>query len=317
MQISCAKNAKIVVDKLKSLVIFLRSAQLQSFSEAARQLSMSPSAVSRAVARLEADLGIRLLQRTTRSLTLTEDGAMFYQRCQQILDELEEVEISVKQSQSQPKGTLRLNFSIALGKMHIAPRLAELAVQYPDLSFNVSFSDRISDIIEEGIDATVRVGMGGDSRLVMQSLGKAYPITCAAPSYLKQSGIPTTPDAIAQHRCVNFVLPQTGREIIWKFEQDNTAIQLPVQSYLQFDYAEALLEAAITGAGIIQAPKYIVATAIQQKKLQPVLANYASKEGTVIAIVYPQKKYLSAKVRVFIEFMMELMTELKYYDIVD
>jgi LysR family transcriptional regulator, regulator for bpeEF and oprC len=305
------------MDKLKSLVIFLRSAQLQSFSEAARQLSMSPSSVSRAVAQLEEDLGIRLLQRTTRSLSLTEDGAMFYQRCQQVVDELEDIETTVKQSQSQPKGTLRLNFSIALGKMYIAPRLVELATQYPDLTFNVSFSDRMSDLIEEGIDATVRVGMGSDSRLVMQVLGMAYPITCAAPSYLKQVGIPTTLDEIAQHHCVNFVMPHTGREISWKFEQNGSAIQLPVQSYLQFDYAEALLEAAIAGAGIIQAPTYIVAAAIEQGKLQPILTNYASKEGTVIAIVYPQKKYLPAKVRVFIDFMMNLTADWKHRGIVD
>jgi LysR family transcriptional regulator, regulator for bpeEF and oprC len=305
------------MDKLKSLIIFLRSAQYQSFSEAARQLSMSPSAVSRAVARLEDDLGIRLLQRTTRNLTLTEHGTIFYQRCQQILDELEAVELEVKQSQSKPKGTLRLNFSIALGKMYIAPRLAQLATQYPELVFNVSFSDRLSDLIEEGIDATVRVGAGSDSRLVMQFLGTAYPITCAAPSYLEQAGIPKTPQAIAQHRCVNFVLPQSGREISWKFAQDGEAIVMPVQSYLQFDYAEALLEAATHGAGIIQAPKYIVAKAIQQGTLQPILTNYGSKEGTMIAIVYPQKKYLSEKVRVFIEFTLALMGDLRREGIVD
>jgi LysR family transcriptional regulator, regulator for bpeEF and oprC len=305
------------MDKLKSLTIFLRSAQLQSFSEAARQLSLSPSSVSRAVAQLEEDLGIRLLQRTTRSLSLTEDGALFYQRCQQVLDELEEIETSLKQSQSQPRGTLRLNFSTALGKLYIAPRLAALAAQYPELTFNVSFSDRMSDIIEEGFDATVRVGMGSDRRLAMQALGIAYSVTCAAPSYLQQAGVPQTLEAIAQHRCVNFVLPQTGREILWKFEQQGTAVQLPVQSYLQFDYAEALLEAAIAGAGIIQAPKYIVAGAIAQGKLQPILTDYASQEGTVIAIIYPQKKYLPAKVRVFIDFMMTLMADWKRQGIVD
>jgi LysR family transcriptional regulator, regulator for bpeEF and oprC len=305
------------MDKLKSLMIFLRSAQHQSFSEAARQLSMSPSAVSRAVARLEDDLGIRLLQRTTRSLTLTEDGMMFYQRCQQILDDLEAVELEVKQSQSQPKGTLRLNFSIALGKMYIAPQLGNLAAQYPELLFHVSFSDRLSDIIEEGIDATVRVGASSDSRLIMQVLGTAYPVTCAAPSYLKQMGIPQTPQEIAKHRCVNFILPQSGREISWKFQQNGNSIILPVPSYLQFDYAEALLEAAISGAGIIQAPKYIVARAIHRGQLQPILANYVSLEGTMIAIVYPQKKYLSAKVRVFIEFMKALMGDLKRDGIID
>jgi LysR family transcriptional regulator, regulator for bpeEF and oprC len=305
------------MDKLKSLTIFLRSAQLQSFSAAARQLGMSPSSVSRAVARLEEDLGIRLLQRTTRSLSLTEDGAMLYQRCQQVLDELEDIETSIKQSQSQPKGTLRLNFSIAIGKMYIAPRLAELAAQYPDLTFNVSFSDRLSDIIEEGIDATVRVGMGSDSRLVMQVLGTAYPVTCAAPNYLQRAGTPITLDDIARHRCVNFILPQTGREISWKFDRQGETIQLAVQSYLQFDYAEALLEAAIAGAGIIQAPKYIVARAIQQGRLQPILTDYDSKEGSIVAIVYPQKKYLSAKVRVFIDFMMKLAADWKRQGIID
>jgi LysR family transcriptional regulator, regulator for bpeEF and oprC len=305
------------MDKLKSLMIFLRSAQLQSFSEAARQLSMSPSAVSRAVARLEEDLGIRLLQRTTRSLTLTEDGTIFYQRCQQILDDLEAVELEVKQSQSQPKGTLRLNFSIAFGKMYTVPRLAELAAQYPELRFNVSFSDRMSDLIEEGIDATVRVGTGSDSRLVMQVLGTANSITCAAPSYLAQAGVPEMPVAIADHRCVNFVLPQSGREISWKFEVDKQSLTLPVSSYLLFDYAEALLEAAIAGAGLIQAPQYIVARAIQRGELVPVLTDYASKESTIIAIVYPQKKYRSAKLRVFIEFMTALMADLRRNGIVD
>jgi LysR family transcriptional regulator, regulator for bpeEF and oprC len=305
------------VDKLKSLMIFIRAAQHQSFSEAARQLSMSPSAVSRAVGRLEDNLGIRLLQRTTRSLTLTEDGAMFYQRCQQILDDLEAIELEVKQSRSQPKGTLRLNFSVAFGKMYIVPQLVQLAAEYPDLVFNVSFSDRLTDMTEEGIDATIRVGTGSDSRLVMQALGTAYSVTCAAPSYFQQAGMPETPQAIARHRCINFVLPQTGREISWKFEQAGESILLPVPSYLQFDYAEALLEAAISGAGIIQAPKYIVAEAIRQKKLQPILTNYASTEGTIIAVIYPQKKYLSAKVRVFINFMTALMTNLKQAGIVD
>ncbi len=305
------------MDKLKSLVIFLRSAQYQSFSEAARQLSMSPSAVSRAVARLEEDLGIRLLQRTTRSLTLTEDGTKYFDRCRQILDELEAAELEVKKSQVMPTGTLRLNLSIALGKMYIVPRLPKLALQYPDLKLNVSFSDRISDMIEEGIDATVRVGLSNDSRLMMKSIAKSGLVTCAAPTYLQQAGIPQTPAEIADHRCVNFILPQTRREIEWKFVQAGEEISLPIDSYLQLDYAEALLAAAVQGAGIIQAPRYIVAQAIQRHELQPILTDYATREVKPIAVVYPQKKYLAAKVRVFIEFMTTLMTDLKRDGIVD
>ncbi|MEH2216434.1 MAG: LysR family transcriptional regulator [Nostoc sp.] len=158
------------MDKLKSLMIFIRSAQYGSFSEAARHLGMAPSAVSRAVLRLEDDLGVRLLQRTTRSLTLTEDGNRFYQRSEQILNDLEEAELEVKQSQSMPLGTLRLDLSFVFGKIHIAPALLQFVTQYSKLNLNVSFNDRTIDLIEEGIDATVRIGMSSDSRLIMHHL---------------------------------------------------------------------------------------------------------------------------------------------------
>lgn len=305
------------MDKLKSLLLFVRSAQHCSFSSAARQLGMSPSAVSRAVLRLEDDLGVRLLQRTTRSLTLTEDGARFYDRCQQILTELEEAELEVKQARSIPRGTLRLDLSLALGKMYIAPQLPKLIAKYPDLNLNVSFSDRMTDIIDEGIDASVRVGMGSDSRLIMQTLGTTRLITCAAPVYLRQAGTPQTPQELAKYRCINFIYPQTRREFTWKFEQAGKPIALSVASYLQFDDAEAVLKAAIQGVGIIQAVKYIVAGAIASGELEPILTDYAPQLETPIAVIYSQKKYLSAKVHVFLEFMSELMRDLKQVGVVD
>nr|WP_262985875.1 LysR family transcriptional regulator [Nostoc sp. 'Peltigera membranacea cyanobiont' 232] len=169
------------MDKLKSLMIFIRSAQSGSFSEAARHLGMAPSAVSRAVLRLEDDLGVRLLQRTTRSLTLTEDGNRFYQRSEQILNDLEEAELEVKQSQSMPLGTLRLDLSFVFGKIHIAPALLQFVTQYPKLNLNVSFNDRTIDLIEEGIDATVRIGMSSDSRLIMHHLATAHYATSLVP----------------------------------------------------------------------------------------------------------------------------------------
>ncbi len=197
------------MDKLKSLMIFMRSAQCGSFSEAARQLGMAPSAVSRAVLRLEDELGVRLLQRTTRSLTLTEEGKRFYQRCQQILNDLEEAELEVKQSQAMPIGTLRVDLSFTFGKLHIAPVLLQFAAQYPKLKLNVSFNDRLIDLIEEGIDATVRIGMSSDSSLIMHHLATARYVTCASPQYLAQYGTPTTLTELLQHRCVNFIYPQT------------------------------------------------------------------------------------------------------------
>ncbi len=305
------------MDKLKSLMIFMRSAQSGSFSQAARHLGMAPSAVSRAVLRLEDELGVRLLQRTTRSLTLTEDGNRFYQRCQQILNDLEEAELEVKQSQSTPLGTLRLDLSFVFGKLHIAPALLRFAAQYPQLNLNVSFNDRLIDLVEEGIDATVRIGMSSDSRLIMHHLATAHYITCASPQYLAQYGTPTTPKELLRHRCVNFIYPQTRREPNWKFEQDGKPIDLAVDSYLQFDNSEVILEAVIQGAGVVQFPKFIAAKAIASGNLQPILQSYTTHVGLPIAVLYPQKRYLSAKVRVFVDFMAELTAALKRVDVVD
>lgn len=305
------------MDKLKSLMIFMRSAQHGSFSEAARQLGMAPSAVSRAVLRLEDELGVRLLGRTTRSLTLTEDGNRFYDRAQQILNDLEAAELEVKRSQSMPQGTLRLDLSFVFGKMHIAPALLPFATKYPELNLNVSFNDRLIDLVEEGIDATVRIGTSNDSRLIMHHLATARYITCASPQYLAQYGIPTTPAQLLQHRCVNFIYPQTRREPKWKFEQDGKVIDLGVDSYLRFDNSEVILEAVIQGAGVVQLPKFIAAKAIARGDLQLILQSYMSQVGLPIAVLYPQKRYLSAKVRVFVEFMRELTVALKQVDIVD
>ena len=305
------------MDKLKSLMIFMRSVQYCSFSEAARQLGMAPSAVSRAVLRLEDELEVRLLQRTTRSLTLTEDGNRFYERCQQILNDLEEAELEVKQSQSMPIGTLRLDLSFTFGKMHIAPALLRFAAQYPKLNLNVSFNDHLIDLIEEGIDATVRIGMSSDNCLMMHHLATARYITCASPQYLAQYGTPTTPTELLQHRCVNFIYPQTRREPSWKFEQDGKFLDLSVDSYLRFDNSEVILEAVIQGAGVVQLPKFIAAKAIARGNLQPILQSYATQVGLPISVLYPQKRYLSAKVRVFVEFMTELTAALKQINVVD
>ncbi|WP_226889108.1 LysR family transcriptional regulator [Nostoc sp. MG11] len=157
--------------------------------------------------RLEDELGVRLLQRTTRSLTLTKAGNRFYQRCQQILNDLEEAELEVKRSQLILIGTLRLDLSFVFGKLHIAPALLQFSAQYPELNLNVSFNDRLIDLIEEGIDATVRIGVSSDSGLIMHHLATTRYITCASPHYLARYGRPTTPTELLQHRCVNFIFP--------------------------------------------------------------------------------------------------------------
>ena len=305
------------MDKLNDFTLFVRSAQTLSFSETARQLGMSPSAVSKAIQRLEERLGVRLLNRTTRSLSLTEDGSAFFDQARQILDEIEEAEAAISQSKMIPRGTLRLDLSVALGKMHILPALPQFMARYPEITLDVSLSDRNIDLIEEGIDATVRVGTGIDNRLILHPVGIAKFITCAAPAYLKQHGTPKTPADLLNHRCVNFLYPQTRRLYEWRFQDKGETLQLAVPGTLRIDDAEAILNAAINGMGIVQALNYVAGSAITNGKLKPILTKYTTTVKMPIAVVYPQKKHLSAKVRAFVEFMRELVAQLRQQGVVE
>ena len=298
------------MDKFTDLTIFVQVAQILSFSEAARQMGMSPSGVSRAVQRLEERLGARLLQRTTRSLSLTPDGIVYFERGLQILGDLEELELELMQTQSLPRGILRLDLSTALGRIHIAPMLPKFVAKYPDLQLKVSLSDRLINLNEEGIDISVRVGSSPESRLIAYPLAKAPFVVCAAPNYLAQQGLPQTLEDLAEHNCINFIYPQSGRPFEWVFQHEGEILERQVSGNLAFDSTEAVLESAITGAGIIQVHEYIAGQAIQRGQLQPVLEDYKA-EGKPITVVYPQKRHLSAKVRVFIEFMKALVADLQ------
>ncbi|RUT04152.1 LysR family transcriptional regulator [Chroococcidiopsis cubana SAG 39.79] len=277
---------------------------------------MSPSAVSKAVMRLEESLSIRLMNRTTRKITLTDDGAAFYERCQQILGELEEAELELKRSQLTPTGTLRIDLTTELGQIHIIPALPQFIERYPDLKLNISVSNRIADVIEEGIDAVVRIGAGPDSSLIMHGVGMARFIVCAAPNYLRRYGIPQTLEDLKHHNCISFVSPWTGRVFDWQFQQDGQKIRLPVEGNLYLNNGESILDVALAGVGLVQVYNYIAGEAIAQDKLKPVLEKYAAP-GSPISVVYPQKRHLSAKVRVFVDFMNELMEQLRQQKIVE
>lgn len=304
------------MDQLTSLVFFARVAQHGSFSEAARQLGSSPASVSRAVQQLEARLGSCLFNRTTRSLSLTEDGKVFYEYCQQILNQLEEAELALSQARSAPTGTLRLDLTIGFGRLHIASALPQLAERYPDLKFEITFNDRHTDLIEAGFDAAVRLGSSPDSQLIMHPLGIARLIVCAAPAYLNRYGEPQTLHELRSHQCLNFVMPQTGRVRDWIFQQHGKRVEIPVSGRFSFNHPEALVETAIAGGGLIQLYNFLVQPAIARGDLQPVLSVFALP-GSPISILYPQKRYVPAKLRVFIEYMDELIAKLKRQNILE
>ena len=266
--------------------------------------------------RLEEQLGTRLLNRTARSVTLTEEGAVFYEYCRQILSDLEEAEFALSKARSHPTGTLRIDLTVALARLHIVPELPRFAAQYPDLKLDITLNDRWVDLIEDGIDAVVRVGSGPDSRLILHPLATARYVVCAAPDYLARHGEPQTPEDLQHYNCVNFVLPQTGRAREWRFQRDRQEFRLSVDGSFSINHAEVVVEAAITGAGLIQVFNYLVGTAIAKGELKPVLEEYAPP-GSPISVVYPQKRHLSAKVRAFVDFMSELMTQLRQQRIVE
>ena len=303
-------------ERLDSLFIFVQAARYLSFSEAARQLGMSPSAVSRAVQRLEDRLDTRLLNRTTRSLSLTDDGARFYDSSRQILSDLEEAELSLSRARSTPSGILRINLVPSMARMHIVPALPDFMAQYPELKLDISLSDRRVDLIEDGIDAVVRIGTSPDSNLIMKTICMAKEVVCASPAYLSKHGIPKTPEDLQQHICINHVVPQTGRVRDWRFQRDGDAFTIEVSGLLTIDHAETATAAAISGLGIIQLYNFVVGEALSSGQLVPLLTDY-EPSGTPVSIVYAQRRYLSAKVTAFIDFMQTLSESLKENRIVD
>ena len=297
-------------ERLDSLFIFVQAARYLSFSEAARHLGMSPSSVSRAVQRLEERLETRLLNRTTRSLSLTDDGARFYESSRQILSDLEEAELSLRQARSTPSGTLRLNLIPSMARMHIVPALPAFLSQYPALKLEITLSDRRIDLIEEGVDAVVRVGRSPDSNLIMQTLGVAKHVVCASPEYIEKWGNPKTPEALKQHSCINHIVPQIGRVRNWEFQSEGETFTLDVPGVVTIDQAETAMAAAIAGLGIIQLYSFVVSDAIASGELVPLLEDYAPSD-VPITVVYAQKRYLSAKVAAFIEFMKGVVQQLE------
>lgn len=304
------------MDQLTSLVFFTRAAQHLSFSGAARQLGTSPASVSRAVQQLEEKHGTRLLNRTTRRISLTQEGEVFYERCRQILSELEEAELALSQARFTPIGTLRIDLAVAFSRLYIVPALPRLAAQYPDLDFEVSFNDRYVDLIEEGLDACVRVGSSPDSQLIIRPLATARLMICAAPDYLKRYGEPETPDALQHYNCLNFIEPQTRHIRGWSLQRDGQIVHIPLAGRFSFNHPEPLLEAAIAGEGIVQLYNFLVRPAITRGDLKPLLEPFAPP-SVPIAILYPHKRYLSAKVGVFLDFMTQLIVQLQQQQIVE
>ena len=293
------------MEDFSAITSFVRVVEARSFAAAAVQLGMTPSGVSRAVSRLEEQIGVRLLFRSTRALRLTDDGESFYQRCKAILADLGEAVDALNYARTKPSGKLRVAANVSVGRAALIPNLADFEAKYPDIRLELSMSDRNIGLIEEGIDCAIRMGELEDSNLIARKLGYFNNVLCAAPAYLERHGTPVTIEDLKQHRCINYVYPTSGRAYQWQFDTPDGRIALDVEAHLLINDGESVIQAAMAGLGIIQAPHVLAACALDLGKLEPILPDTVST-GKNVWIVYPQKKHLSARVQAFIEWAREL-----------
>lgn len=300
--------AAIGMENLTGMLAFVRAAEAHSFTAAARTLGISPSGVSKAISRLEARFEVRLLQRTSRSVTLTAEGAAFFERCRDIVTQVEDAEHALSAARETPRGHLRVTMPVSLGRLPIAGLLAEFLEAYPEITIEAVASDRLSDLVDEGIDVAVRLGTPPESRLVARRLAGGWQVTCASPAYLERFGVPETPEDLARHDCARFVVPSTGVVRDWVFQRDGKPFTQPVTGRLTFNHSECLVEAACAGAGIIQISSYVTGEAIARGRLVPLLTDYRV-ESPVLSILYPNKRHATPRVRAFVDFMVAVAAE--------
>lgn len=293
------------MDSLNGIQAFVQVAETRSFSDAGRQLGVSSSAVGKSVARMEQRLAVRLFHRSTRSVTLTAEGALFLERCRRILAEMAAAELELADSRGTPSGKLRVSLPLVSGLM--MPVLTDFMHQYPDIALDVDFSDRMVDIVEEGFDAVVRTGEPTDSRLVSRRLGGFQLVLVASPAYLKQRGQPEKPADLLNHACLQHKFPTTGRLEPWPL-RDLALSELPATMIC--NTSEALLPVAQAGLGIACLPDFMVKVALQRGELQKVLEGFVEHQGS-FRVIWPSSKYLAPKLRVFIDFLSERLFPVK------
>jgi len=285
---------------LAGMEIFARVVEARSFSGAARRLNVSTSVVSKCVTRMEQSLGVRLLNRTTRSISLTEIGRAFYARCAHIVAEAEEAEAMAAGMQSTPRGTLKVNVPVSFGVLHIAPALEGLLAAYPELHIDMTLNDRDVHLAEEGYDVSVVIAAEPRATLVARKLAPIRQTLCAAPAYLRKHGTPSSLADLAHHDCI--VFSRLGPERTWHFERDEGHASVEVNGSLRLDNENAVRQAALAGCGIALLPTYIVGADLQHNTLRAVLPECKPPETALYATYLPNR-YVAAKVRVFVDYL--------------
>ncbi len=290
------------MESLRGILAFTRAAQLRSFVAAGELLSLSASAVGKSVARLEERLGVRLINRTTRRLSLTEEGAAFLEHCLRILGELEEAEETLARGRAEARGRLRVAMPATFARLQVLPALPDFLDRHPNLEVEAVLGERWVDPVEEGMDVVVRIGPVPVSRLIARRVGWQRLVSCASPAYLARRGVPATPEALGEHDCLGYSDASGGRRHRWRFAVDGREMAMPVNGRLSFNDSEALVQAAVAGLGVVQVPEYVARDALADGRLQAVLGEFLAL-GEPISVVWPGNRHLSPRVRAFVDLL--------------
>lgn len=287
-----------MLDHLGDVRAFVRVADTASFTLAAQRLGHTRSAVGKCVTRLEEGLGTRLVHRTTRSVSLTEEGRLFYEHALRILCEVDDAEATLAERRQEPKGRLRVDLPVAFGRLHVMPVLHRFLSQWPQLEADVTFSDSYRDLVCEGIDIAIRIGGPTESGLIRQVLAPHRLVICAAPAYLNRKGVPQRLDDLLQHDKIVFT--HANCPVPWRVRIGTDPREVDVKGTLRLNNTEAMRDAALAGLGLVQLSAFLVGEDVGSGRLVPVLGNFAREEPPICA-VYPTRRHVSPKVRRFVE----------------
>jgi DNA-binding transcriptional LysR family regulator len=300
-----------MADALQELTVFARVVGAGSLSAAARDLGLSPALVSRRLASLEARLGVRLVNRTTRSLHLTDEGAAYYETCSRVLADIQEADAAVSAGRAEPRGVLRVALPASFGNQHVAPLVPKFAARYPDVQISLSLSDRAVNVVDEGFDLAIRIADLADSSLAARKLAPNRRVVCASPAYLARHGTPRVPQELASHNC----LTTTDFAMHWDYrDPDGKPGSVRVAGRYACDNWEVLREWALAGLGVALKSTWDVRRHLEDGSLVSLFPGYSFAADVAIYAVYPHRRHLPAKTRAFIEFLAESFGPEPYWD---
>lgn len=297
------------MDRFQAMQVFMGVVDANSFSRAADNLNLPRATVTTTIQNLEGHLKVRLLNRTTRSVSLTPDGAAYYERCARILAELEETEAAFKDVAQRPQGRLRIDVPSTVGRQILIPRLCDFRERYPDIELVIGMGDRPVDLVQEAVDCVIRGGELVDSSLVARRIGSISFITCAAPSYLARYGEPKSlEDLQDKHQAVHYFSSRTGRVIDWDYVIDGVRTELKIKGTVSVNDAEGYMALALQGFGLVQAARYMALPHIDKGELVEVLPQW-KPAPLPVSVLYPQNRHLSPKVRAFTDWAADLFAQ--------